>query len=91
MSLSLILACVWAVIAAFTAMLPMRKQYIPGIPLLIAIPFLLAFLGYQHGPWPVLLVTAGIASMMRNPLIYFYRRARGLPVSLPTELQDNRK
>jgi len=88
MSWSLILACLWAVAPAITAMLPMRAQYLPGITLLISAPFLLAFLGYQHGIWLVLIGLAAAVSMFRNPLIYFGRRALGLPVSLPKELQE---
>jgi len=88
MSWSLILACLWAVASAITAMLPMRAQYLPGITLLISAPFLLAFLGYQHGIWLVLIGLAAAVSMFRNPLIYFGRRALGLPVSLPKELQE---
>ncbi len=88
MSWSLILACLWAVASAITAMLPMRRQYLPGITLLVAAPFLLAFLGYQHGLWVVVFCLAAALSMFRNPLIYFGRRALGLPVSLPKELQE---
>lgn len=88
MSLSLILACLWAIASAITAMLPMRQQYAPGITLLISAPFLLAFLGYQHGFWVVALCLAAALSMFRNPLIYFIRRAFGLPAPLPKDLQE---
>lgn len=89
MSMSLILACLWAIASAITAMLPMRRQYAPGISLLFAAPFLLAFLGYQHGLWVVALCLAAALSMFRNPLIYFARRALGQPAHLPKELQEN--
>lgn len=88
MSWSLILACLWAIASAFTAMLPMRRQYAPGIALLIAAPFLLAFLGYQHGVWVVAVCLAAALSMFRNPMIYFLRRAFGKPVVLPEELKE---
>ena len=88
MSWSFILACFWAIASAITAMLPMRRQYLPGITLLVAAPFLLAFLGYQHGMWVVVLGLIAAASMFRNPLIYLVRRALGLPVSLPKELEE---
>lgn len=88
MSWSLILACLWAVASAVTAMLPMRRQFLPGIMLLVAAPILLAFLGYQHGIWLVLLGLAAAVSMFRNPLIYLGRRALGLPAPLPKELQE---
>ena len=85
MSLSLILGCLWVLASALTAMLPMRRQYAPGITLLIAAPLLLGFIGWQHGPWWGVAGLLAFGSMFRNPLIYFYRRARGLPVSLPSE------
>jgi hypothetical protein len=86
MSLSLILACFWVLASVATAMLPMRRQYLPGITLLIAAPILLGYIAVQHGPWIMLLALAGALSMFRNPLIYFARRAMGLPVSLPVSL-----
>ena len=36
MSAALILGCLWVLAAAVTAMLPMRRQYVPGVTLLIA-------------------------------------------------------
>jgi len=74
MTLSLILACIWVVAAALVAMLPMRHQFAPGIGLLICAPFLLAFLGYQHNFWIVLLAAIAIISMFRRPLFYMLRR-----------------
>ncbi len=90
MSWSLILACLWAIASAITAMLPMRGQYLPGITLLLAAPFLLVYLGYQHGIWVVAVGLVAAISMFRNPLIYFGRRALGLPVTLPKELQETK-
>ncbi len=40
MSVSLILGCIWVLAATVTAMLPMRRQYAPGITLLIVAPVL---------------------------------------------------
>lgn len=88
MSWSPILACLWVVASAVTAMLPMRRQYLPGISLLISAPFMLGYLGYQHGIWLVLVGLAAALSMFRKPLIYFGRRALGLPVTLPKELKE---
>ena len=83
MSYSLIAAALWAIAATFTALLPMRYQYVPGVTLLIAAPFLIGFVGYEHGIWFALLGLAGFVSMFRNPLIYFYRRARGEKPEIP--------
>ncbi|MGR3291043.1 MAG: DUF2484 family protein [Paracoccaceae bacterium] len=91
MSLSYILGSVWPVIATITALLPMRRQIIPGAPLLLSAPFLLIFIGFQHGFWIAGLGLLAFLSMFRNPVIYLYRKARGLPAELPKELQGDRK
>ena len=83
MSASLTLACVWAILASITAMLPMRLQMVPGLTLLISAPFLLAWIGWEHGVWWVLIGLAAFLSMFRRPLIYFARRAMGLQVTDP--------
>lgn len=81
MSLSLTLSCLWVVIAAIVAMLPMRRQFLPGITLLFTAPFLLTYLGYQHNPWVVLAASVAIISMFRRPLFFLsrhlIRRVRG--------------
>lgn len=73
MSLSLTLACLWVLIAAIIAMLPMRRQFIPGVALLLTAPFLLSYLGYQHNPWVVLAACTAIISMFRRPLFFMSR------------------
>lgn len=82
MSLSLTLACLWVVIAAIIAMLPMRRQFVPGVLLLLCAPFLLIYLGYQHNPWVVLAASFAIISMFRRPLFFLarhlIRRLKGL-------------
>jgi hypothetical protein len=83
MSLSLTLAALWAIAATVVALLPMRYQYIPGVTLLIAAPFLIAFMGYQHGLWIAAAGLAAFLSMFRNPLKYFWRRARGETPEIP--------
>ena len=88
MSLPLILACFWVVAASVTAMLPMRRQMVPGIVLLLLAPVLLVWIGVVHGVWWAVAGLLGFLSMFRNPLIYFTRRAMGRPVDLPAELRD---
>jgi len=73
MTLSLILACIWVVVAALVAMLPMRRQFAPGILLLILAPFVLVYLGYQHNVWVVLLACIAIISMFRRPLFFMLK------------------
>ena len=89
MSTSLTLACFWVLASTVTAMLPMRRQMVPGLALLLAAPVLLWFIADQHGFWIFALTLLAVLSMFRNPLIYFARRAMGLPVSLPADLQPN--
>ncbi len=76
MSLALILACLWVLGSAIVAMLPYRMQFPPGIALLVLSVPLVAFVGYSHGwIWAVIIVAA-VVSMFRNPLRYFWRKAR---------------
>ncbi|MBJ3762256.1 DUF2484 family protein [Maribius pontilimi] len=90
MTTALTLACLWVLAAAATAMLPMRRQYVPGIALLVVAPVLLVFVAKAHGLWVTVACVVALLSMFRNPLIYFARRAMGLPVSLPEELERDR-
>lgn len=85
MSWSLVAGCLWIFASAITAMLPMRRQYPPGITLLVLAPVLIGWLAYDFGFWIALLGVFALASMFRNPLIYFAKKAMGLPVSLPPD------
>ena len=76
MSTSLILACLWALAAGVTAILPMRLQYPPGLTLLILAPGLIAYIWIENGAIYALLAVAGFISMFRRPLGYFLRRLR---------------
>ncbi len=80
MSLSLLLGCLWVLAASVTAMLPLRWQIWPGLPLLIAAPVLLGYIALQHGMIPVLLALFAFASMFRRPLEYLARRLLRLPI-----------
>jgi hypothetical protein len=86
MSLPLILGCFWVLASAITAMLPMRRQMLPGITLLALAPVLLVWIGYVHGWLWLALGLFAFLSMFRNPLLYFARRALGRPAPLPKEL-----
>lgn len=87
MSAALIAGCLWVLAATVTALLPMRHQYGPGVTLLVAAPVLIAWIGWQHGVWIGVAAMAAFLSMFRNPLIYFARKALGLPVHMPSELE----
>ncbi|MEM9582709.1 MAG: DUF2484 family protein [Pseudomonadota bacterium] len=83
MSISLIIAAVWALAATCVALLPMRFQYVPGFALLLAAPVVIGFIGVQHGVWVALLGLAAFISMFRNPLLYFYRKFKGETPEVP--------
>jgi hypothetical protein len=88
MSLSLTLGCLWVLASAITAMLPMRRQYVPGVILLFAAPALLIFIGAEHGAVWALIGLLAFVSMFRNPLIYLAKKALGLPVQPPPGRED---
>ncbi|PVA07016.1 DUF2484 family protein [Thalassorhabdomicrobium marinisediminis] len=70
-------AIVWVLAATLTALLPIRRQYVPGITLLVLAPVLILWLAVVHGwVWGVLGLAAFV-SMFRNPLKYIYARLRG--------------
>lgn len=77
MSLSLLLACIWAILATVVALLPMRFQYRPGLLLFLAAPCLMIFIGVEHGAWVAGLACLGFVSMFRHPLRYFWRKFTG--------------
>lgn len=77
MSAALIAASLWVLAATVTALLPMRFQYAPGLILLAGALPLLGWIGYDHGPWAVILALLAVISLFRRPLIYFARKAMG--------------
>ena len=84
MSLPLIFGCLWIFAATVTAFLPMRLQYPPGIALLLAEPLLSAWSVFAHGWLLTGVAVFAFVSMFRNPLRYFWRRARGEHPEIPT-------
>ena len=84
MSLALVTGCFWVIAATITAILPMRKQYPPGIALLILAPFVLGWIALVHGWWIFIVGLFAFVSMFRNPLRYFWKRARGKEPEIPT-------
>lgn len=74
MTLSLILVCVWALVANVLAMFPSRDNHWRNAYILIAIGVpLLGFVTYQNGPFMGLLVLAGGMSVLRWPVVYLGR------------------
>lgn len=80
---SLVIGCLWVLVATGTAFLPIRRQYPLGISLLIAAPVLIVWIGYDFGWLVAVLALAAFVSMFRRPLMYFYARARGQEPELP--------
>ena len=84
MSVPLILGCLWVLAAAIVALLPMPRQYVPGVTLLLMAPVLLGWIAWVHGGVVVAFGVFAFLSMFRNPLIYFWRRARGERPEIPS-------
>ncbi|MEX5727041.1 hypothetical protein Ga0609869_000394 [Rhodovulum iodosum] len=74
MTLSLTLACLWALAATAVAFLPYRWQIVPGLALLLCAPALVGFVGHQHGAVVAGLILAAVLSLFRKPLAYLARR-----------------
>ena len=68
---------IWVFAATIVARLPRRRQFVPGVVLLAAAPFVIAWVGWVYGWVAGLLALAGFVSMFRNPLRYFYKKFRG--------------
>jgi len=77
MSALVILSCLWVLASAIVAMLPMRRQFVPGVALLVAAPVLIFLIGLQYGWMFAALGLAAFVSMFRNPLRYLYTRLCG--------------
>lgn len=76
MSLPLILGCLWIVLGAAVALLPMRQQFAPGLILLIAAPVLIVWIGAAHGwIWSAFGLFAFL-SMFRRPLMVLIRHVK---------------
>ncbi|MEP5090633.1 MAG: DUF2484 family protein, partial [Paracoccaceae bacterium] len=67
----LILCCVWTLSSGAVAMLPVQRQYIPGVVLILLVPVLIVMVGLQYNWGVAVLGAAAFLSMFRNPLEYF--------------------
>lgn len=77
MTLSLILACLWAVSANVMAMAPSKDNHWRSAYGLIAVGIpLLGYVTYQNGPWVGFLVLVAGMSILRWPVIYLTRWVR---------------
>jgi hypothetical protein len=89
----LVWGALWVLLGTVTAFLPIRLQRWPGIPLILSFPFLMVWIGQVHGWVWVVLGLLAFGSMMRNPLKYFWAKARGREPNLPAHVlrEINRK
>ncbi|MBL3594932.1 DUF2484 family protein [Rhodovulum sulfidophilum] len=73
MTLSLLLACLWVLLAAVIGVLPEKLHWIAAFSLIASGIPLLGFVTYQSGPlWGLIALAAG-ASTLRWPLFYLGR------------------
>ena len=73
----------WVFAAVGVAMLPLRRQYLPGLALLLLAPVLIGAVALQVGWVYALLALAAVVSMFRNPLRYLWARLRSQPTGQP--------
>ena len=74
MNLSLILACLWLILANILAMIPSRDRHVRRAMVLVAIGVpILGYVTYQNGPWWGLAILAAGASVLRWPVIHLGR------------------
>ncbi|MEO9653324.1 MAG: DUF2484 family protein [Roseobacter sp.] len=74
MTLSLILAALWALGANLLAMTPSRDNHWRNAYLLVTIGIpIVGFVTWQHGPWIGMLIMAAGMSVLRWPVIYLGR------------------
>lgn len=77
MSLSLTLACLWALVANVLAMTPSRDYHWRNAYILVAVGIpILGYVVVQHGPWIGLLILVAACSVLRWPVIYLGRWLR---------------
>ena len=83
MSWSLILACVWCILANVIGLLPSKHKHWPSAYVLMAIGVpLLGFVIWENGVLVGLVVLVAAASILRWPLLYllrWFRRVLGVP------------
>lgn len=74
MTTSLILACVWAIVANLIALIPSKKAHWPQAYGLIAVGVpLLGYVTYENGPWVGLVFLVAGMSILRWPVVYLGR------------------
>ncbi len=79
MSVSLILACIWALLANVLAMIPSGDNHWRRAYFLIAVGVpILGYVTYENGPIQGFVVLVAGMSMLRWPIVYLGRWLKGL-------------
>jgi hypothetical protein len=78
-----LLCIIWVFASAAVAMMPLRRQYVPGLILLLIAPILVVLVFLQVGWVPGVLTLLAFISMFRNPLRYLVARLRGQDPEIP--------
>jgi Protein of unknown function (DUF2484) len=79
MSMSLILAALWALSANVLAMLPSNDNHWRRAYALIAVGIpILGYVTYQNGPWIGLIVLVAGMSVLRWPVYYLMQWVKGM-------------
>tara|TARA_B110000027_G_C16109167_1_gene296808 strand:- start:912 stop:1169 length:258 start_codon:yes stop_codon:yes gene_type:complete len=74
MTVSLILACLWALVANVLAMTPSKDYHWRNAYILIGLGIpLLGFASWENGPWIGLIVMVAAISVLRWPVVYLTR------------------
>jgi len=77
MTLSVVLACLWIILANVLGMIPSRDNHWRRAYALIALGIpLLGFVTYQNGPWWGMSFLIGGMSVLRWPLVHLARWLR---------------
>jgi hypothetical protein len=87
MTAPLVAGALWVLASALVALLPMRRQYVPGVALLLLAPVLIVWIGWVHGWLWAAFGLFAFLSMFRNPLVFFWKKATGRPVDVPPDLR----
>lgn len=78
MTSSLMLACLWGVLANLIAMLPSKKKHWPAAYVLMTLGVpLLGVVFWENGIWIGFVVLAAAMSILRWPVVFFVRWLKG--------------
>lgn len=77
MTAPIVAACLWVLVATAVAFLPMRVQWIVGLPLVAAGVVLIVWLSRDVSAWIGIAASAALVSVFRKPLGYLAARLRG--------------